>query len=139
MAQVQSPIFDLDRQSCHLRPFTAFCLPKFPVLLARKFHLVILLEFVSVSFLKTEALAWPISQHILLMDKILHDPKDPNYGNYGIFLITGNAGFCPSTVAVQALSWMLKVQGAGSIAVRYHEVCSLTATVAGDCGKRSSP
>ena len=22
-----------------------------------------------------------------------------NYGNYGIFLIMGNAGFCPSTVA----------------------------------------
>ena len=27
------------------------------------------------------------------MDKILHDLKD-----YGIFLIMGNAGFCPSTV-----------------------------------------
>ena len=35
---------------------------------------------------------------IRLMDKILHDPKDPNYGNYGIFLIMGNAGFCPSAV-----------------------------------------
>ena len=35
------------------------------------------------------------------MDKILHDPKDPNYGNYGIFLIMGNAGFCPSTVSLQ--------------------------------------
>ena len=23
-----------------------------------------------------------------------------NYGNYGIFLIMGNAGFCPSTVVV---------------------------------------
>ena len=23
-----------------------------------------------------------------------------NYGNYGIFLIMGNAGFCPSTVEV---------------------------------------
>ena len=23
-----------------------------------------------------------------------------NYGNYGIFLIMGNAGFCPSTVAL---------------------------------------
>ena len=23
-----------------------------------------------------------------------------NYGNYGIFLIMGNAGFCPSTVSV---------------------------------------
>ena len=33
---------------------------------------------------------------IRLMDKILHDPKDPiNYGNYGIFLIMGHAGFCP--------------------------------------------
>ena len=32
------------------------------------------------------------------MDKILHDPKDLNYGNYGIFLIMGNAGFCPSAV-----------------------------------------
>ena len=37
---------------------------------------------------------------VLLMDKILHDPKDPNYGNYGIFLIMGNAGFCPSAVVV---------------------------------------
>ena len=24
-----------------------------------------------------------------------------NYGNYGIFLIMGNAGFCPSTVVFQ--------------------------------------
>ena len=31
------------------------------------------------------------------MDKILHDLKD---GNYGIFLIMGRAGFCPSTVSV---------------------------------------
>ena len=32
-----------------------------------------------------------------LMDKILHDPKVTlNYGNYGIFLIMGRAGFCPS-------------------------------------------
>ena len=23
-----------------------------------------------------------------------------NYGNYGIFLIMGNAGFCPSTVSL---------------------------------------
>ena len=40
---------------------------------------------------------------ILLMDKILHDHKDPKLwesGNYGIFLIMGNAGFCPSTVSV---------------------------------------
>ena len=25
-----------------------------------------------------------------------------NYGNYGIFLIMGNAGFCPSTVAIRS-------------------------------------
>ena len=25
-----------------------------------------------------------------------------NYGNYGIFLIMGNAGFCPSTVSYPA-------------------------------------
>ena len=25
-----------------------------------------------------------------------------NYGNYGIFLIMGNAGFCPSTVSAHA-------------------------------------
>ena len=24
-----------------------------------------------------------------------------NYGNYGIFLIMGNAGFCPSTVGLR--------------------------------------
>ena len=27
-----------------------------------------------------------------------------NYGNYGIFLIMGNAGFCPSTVSTQNLA-----------------------------------
>ena len=26
-----------------------------------------------------------------------------NYGNYGIFLIMGNAGFCPSTVGLHPL------------------------------------
>ena len=26
-----------------------------------------------------------------------------NYGNYGIFLIMGNAGFCPSTVVVDVV------------------------------------
>ena len=32
-----------------------------------------------------------------------------NYGNYGIFLVMDNAGFCPSTVG---LGWIgLKVQG----------------------------
>ena len=32
-----------------------------------------------------------------------------NYGNYGIFLIMGNAGFCPSTVSrvISALSGIL--------------------------------
>ena len=34
-----------------------------------------------------------------LMDKILHDPKDPKLWElWYIFLIMGNAGFCPSTV-----------------------------------------
>ena len=35
-----------------------------------------------------------------------------NYGNYGIFLIMGNAGFCPSTV-VQGLQgfWGLGLRG----------------------------
>ena len=33
------------------------------------------------------------------MVKILHDPKDPKLWElYGIFLIMGNAGFCPSAV-----------------------------------------
>ena len=37
------------------------------------------------------------------MIEILHDLKDPklrtlNYGNYGIFLIMGNAGYISSTV-----------------------------------------
>ena len=33
-----------------------------------------------------------------------------NYGNYGIFLIMGNAGFCPSTVVNprQQDSWEVK-------------------------------
>ena len=26
-----------------------------------------------------------------------------NYGNYGIFLIMGNAGFCPSAVSIRLL------------------------------------
>ena len=26
-----------------------------------------------------------------------------NYGNYGIFLIMGNAGFCPSTVPIVSI------------------------------------
>ena len=30
-----------------------------------------------------------------------------NYGNYGIFLIMGNAGFCPSTVWVWLYTWGL--------------------------------
>ena len=34
------------------------------------------------------------------MDKILHDLRTLNYGKYGIFLIMGNAGFCPSTVTL---------------------------------------
>ena len=40
------------------------------------------------------------SQTLLrLMDKILQ--RTLNYGNYGIFLIMGHAGFCPSTVAIK--------------------------------------
>ena len=35
---------------------------------------------------------------IRLMDKILHYLRTLNYGNYGIFLIIGHAGFCPSAV-----------------------------------------
>ena len=39
-----------------------------------------------------------------------------NYGNYGIFLIMGNAGFCPSTVvqAFLGFSLELKMQVSGS-------------------------
>ena len=33
-----------------------------------------------------------------------------NYGNYGIFLIMGNAGFCPSAVC---LMFGFRVQGQG--------------------------
>ena len=34
-----------------------------------------------------------------LMDKILHDPKDPKLWElWYTFLIMGNAGFCPSTL-----------------------------------------
>ena len=51
-------------------------------------------------------------QVLRLMDKILHDLRTLNYGNYGIFLIMGNAGFCPSTVgfwAAISVFWMLEV------------------------------
>ena len=43
------------------------------------------------------------------MDKILRDPKDPKLWDYGIFLIMGNAGFCPSAVVSN------KCQGAEGI------------------------
>ena len=33
-----------------------------------------------------------------------------NYGNYGIFLIMGNAGFCPSTVVLSMKGFMLIYQ-----------------------------
>ena len=42
-----------------------------------------------------------------------------NYGNYGIFLIMGNAGFCPSTVSLGFMVGLLdrlrgsRVQGLG--------------------------
>ena len=35
---------------------------------------------------------------ILLMDKILHDPKDPKLWELWYIPYMGNAGFCPSTV-----------------------------------------
>ena len=35
---------------------------------------------------------------LLLMDKSCMTLRTLNYGNYGIFLIMGNAGFCPSAV-----------------------------------------
>ena len=43
---------------------------------------------------------WIKGLGVLLMDKILHDLKDSKLWElcYGIFLIMGNAGFCPSTV-----------------------------------------
>ena len=34
-----------------------------------------------------------------------------NYGNYGIFLIMGNAGFCPSTVCPPPLQVGFKARG----------------------------
>ena len=36
------------------------------------------------------------------MMQILHHLKDLNYGNYGIFLTMGNAGFISSTVGFRA-------------------------------------
>ena len=33
-----------------------------------------------------------------------------NYGNYGIFLIMGNAGFCPSTVGTEKSSFAHSLQ-----------------------------
>ena len=43
-----------------------------------------------------------------------------NYGNYGIFLIMGNAGFCPSTVL--AVLFLLRVGETGRL-------CRLSAAV----------
>ena len=34
-----------------------------------------------------------------------------NYGNYGIFLIMGNAGFCPSTVLMVGITFIWEFQG----------------------------
>ena len=34
-----------------------------------------------------------------------------NYGNYGIFLIMGNAGFCPSTVVREDEAQMRQILG----------------------------
>ena len=40
---------------------------------------------------------------LLLMDKSCMTLRTLNYGNYGIFLIMGHAGFCPSTVVMGSL------------------------------------
>ena len=37
-----------------------------------------------------------------------------NYGNYGIFLIMGNAGFCPSTVGCLCFFVLVSVDFYGS-------------------------
>ena len=39
-----------------------------------------------------------------------------NYGNYGIFLITGHAGFCPSTV-VPSIAIPAAVLGVAAVPV----------------------
>ena len=46
-----------------------------------------------------------------------------NYGNYGIFLIMGNAGFCPSTVRTTGCEWQNMVQD-GNCSMRA-DFCSL--------------
>ena len=38
-----------------------------------------------------------------------------NYGNYGIFLIMGNAGFCPSAVALRAQHHVVGVSEVASV------------------------
>ena len=43
-----------------------------------------------------------------------------NYGNYGIFLIMGNAGFCPSTALV--VFWDLR-EGSGCFALALKTPC----------------
>ena len=47
-----------------------------------------------------------------------------NYGNYGIFLIMGNAGFCPSTVATfgMLLVWKIGPRSPGTSQV-CHSKC----------------
>ena len=43
-------------------------------------------------------LGFRMTTTLLLMDKILHDPKDPKLWELW-YLIMGNAGFCPSAVS----------------------------------------
>ena len=41
-----------------------------------------------------------------------------NYGNYGIFLMMGNAGFCPSTV--RPLDYLLRPSGRSGVSIWPH-------------------
>ena len=45
---------------------------------------------------------------IRLMDKLLHDLIDLNYGVYGTILYLGHAEFCPSTVRIRVECFWLR-------------------------------
>ena len=60
-----------------------------------------------------------------------------NYGNYGIFLIMGNAGFCPSTVAHDGVTASMKGAGSCLTGPWHHEILEDQREVQHQAGQHS--